>query len=57
MTKKWWKSKTLWVNFLAFAAIGIQMLTGEYLLDVDTQAAAIVVINFILRLITKSGLE
>ena len=57
MTKSWWKSKTLWANFLMFVGIAIQMFVGEDLFDPEVQAAVIIVVNFILRLITKSGLE
>jgi len=56
-TKKWWKSRTLWVNALAFAALMLQSMTGEMILSPESQAAIIVLLNLVLRLITKSGLD
>ena len=55
--KKWWTSKTLWVNALAFAGILIQKLTGQDLLDAKMQVQLIVIINVLLRLITDSRLK
>ena len=55
--KKWYHSKTLWVNFLAAIAVLVQSVTGTMLLDTELQTSIIVVINLILRLITKQGLE
>ncbi len=57
MTKKFWRSKTLWVNGLAAIAVLIQAITGTAWLDAELQAAVIVVVNVILRVVTKSGLE
>ena len=55
--KKWYYSKTLWVNALFAIGILLQSVTGTEVLDAEVQAAIIVLINFILRLVTKSGLE
>jgi hypothetical protein len=44
------------VNFIALIVLGVQTQTG-FVVDVTYQEAAIVVINFVLRLITKTGLE
>ena len=57
MTKRWFHSKTLWVNFLVAIAVLIQVITGNDWLDAEVQAAVIVIANVILRLLTSSGLE
>lgn len=50
--KKWYKSKTLWVNIVALIAVVIQTYTG-FVLDPEAQLAVLTVINILLRLITK----
>ncbi len=55
-TKPWYLSKTLWVNFVAIVALLVQSQT-EYVVSAEVQAAFLVIINFILRLITKQELE
>lgn len=52
--KKWWESKTLWVNILAIAGMIAQGQTGTWLADPTTQAQALAVINLILRVVTKA---
>lgn len=54
--KKWYKSKTLWVNGLVVIAVLIQGITGVAWLDAELQASLIVIVNVVLRLVTKSGL-
>ena len=49
MNKKWYTSKTLWINVLAI--IGIIVFGKE--LSPEMIATALAVINMILRLITK----
>ena len=55
-TKKFWKSKTVWVNALVAIAVLIQAITGVPWLDAEAQASIIVVANLILRFVTKQGL-
>lgn len=55
--KKWYHSKTLWINTLAAIALLVQAITGTAWLDAELQGAIIVVVNFILRIVTKQGLE
>ena len=55
-TKRWYTSKTLWVNLLAIVALVAQAEFG-YLLDAEAQAALLAIINLILRAITKKGLS
>jgi len=54
--KKWYKSKTLWVNAIAFTAMLVQSYYG-FVIAAEEQAAIIVVVNLILRAITKEGLS
>ena len=54
-TKPWYTSKTLWVNGLAFAALLVQNSVG-FVIAPEEQAGALVLINLILRVVTKSGL-
>ena len=56
-TKKWYQSKTMWVNIIATVAIILQMVMGTNLLDTDTQAGILAVVNLILRVITKTGIS
>ena len=57
MTKRWYHSKTLWVNTLIGVAMVIQAVTGQEWLDVELQVGILAVANIILRLITTQGLS
>lgn len=52
--KKWYASKTVWVNLIGFVG-AILAVTGviENDLAPETIALALTVINFILRMVTK----
>jgi hypothetical protein len=54
--KKWYLSKTVWINFIAVIALAIQTQTG-FVVPEQYQTWGIVVINFVLRFITKEGLS
>lgn len=54
--KKWYLSKTLRVNALMFVAVLIHSITGEDLLTPEVQEAIIIVVNVILRFVTKEEL-
>lgn len=54
MQKKWYLSKTLWVNTLAIVAIVAESLSGKELLSLEMQSVILGGINMILRLVTKS---
>lgn len=54
--KKWWLSKTIWVNTIAAVAVILQAVTGKVILDAEVQAAILALINLMLRIITKSEL-
>ena len=55
-TKRWYTSKTLWLNLLAIAALVAQREFG-YVLDTEAQAVILATINLILRIVTKKGLS
>ena len=58
MVKVWWKSKTLWLNFVALLAAVLQAKYG-LVLDSATQGIILATMNLILRGVTKDpiGLE
>lgn len=55
--KKWYRSKTIWANVVGIIAILAQYQTGEDIIPPETQASILAVINVLLRLITKEGIE
>ncbi len=57
MPKEWWKSKTLWINTAAIIAMIIQYFIdqGTFPGWVGYETLALAVINYILRLITNTG--
>ena len=55
-TKKWYKSKMLWANGIMLAGLLLQGQLG-FTLSAEEGGAIIIIVNAILRLITKSGLE
>ncbi len=55
-SKTWYLSKTICVNLLAAVAIVIQIATGTAWLDAEVQGAILVVVNLILRIVTKQPL-
>ena len=58
-TKKFWHSKTLWVNTIAIIVLVLVNLgLADVSQEIATAEASILgVINLILRLVTKQGLE
>jgi len=50
------KSKTFWVNLVALIALIVQTQTG-FVITPEEQTAIVVVINMILRLVTKEKIE
>ena len=53
--KEWWKSRTLWVNAIAFGAVIVQLFTG-FVIAPEGQLAILTVVNILLRIITRSEL-
>lgn len=54
--KKFYTSKTLWVNALSIVAILVQTQTG-FIISAESQVAILGIINLILRAITKQPVE
>jgi hypothetical protein len=50
--KKWYESKTFWVNTLAAAALFLQIKYG-FIIDPASQALGLSMVNLVLRKITK----
>ena len=55
-TKKWYTSKTIWVNLFSVIALLVQTQTG-FVVDPEAQVGGIAVINLLLRVITGAALE
>lgn len=51
--KKWYASKTLWSNLLMLGGVVALNATGKDILTPEVQAAILVVVNVILRIVTK----
>lgn len=56
MNKKWYQSKTLWVNAIAVVIIGVQYAAGSALIAPELQTAILAAINVILRSITDTNI-
>ena len=55
-SKKWFYSRTLWVNLLAIAALVAQSQFG-FVLTPETQLSILAVLNVVLRVITKKEIN
>ncbi len=53
--KKWYKSKTLWINAIAAVAFFVQAQFG-FVVSLEYQAFVLAIVNLILRWITKEGI-
>lgn len=53
MGKRWYTSKTIWINAVATGIAIYEAATGEIITDPSVQVIILGVINFILRIITK----
>jgi len=56
-TKKWYLSKTMWANAVAGLAVIIQGITGSTWINPEAQVGLLALINIVLRIVTKSGIE
>lgn len=54
-TKKFFKSKTLWVNVIAFICFLIQTKAG-FMISEELQMQLLTLINIILRFVTKESI-
>lgn len=52
--KPFWQSRTIWVNGLAMLGLIVQSQTG-FVVGAEAQAAGLVVINTILRAVTRGA--
>lgn len=55
-SKKFWVSKTFWVNILALGALVAQNQWG-YVISPEIQVSILGALNVILRFVTKSSIE
>jgi len=55
--KKWYRSKTLWVNAIAVVGILVQSITGKEIINAELQGGILAVVNVVLRTVTSEGLE
>jgi hypothetical protein len=61
MNKKWFQSKTIWLNAVTFLASGLGALAGSDWIKDNPESAAVVggliaVCNIVLRFITKQAI-
>jgi hypothetical protein len=54
-TKKWYLSKTVWINIVALVGLIVQTQTG-FLLTPEVQAMALTLVNLAVRTVTKQEL-
>lgn len=55
MTKRWFRSRTLWANVIAVVALIIEANTSK-VISPEVQVSILGVINLVLRIITNKGL-
>ena len=55
-SKKFWLSKTFWINILAIIALVIQAQTG-FVFSPEAQVSVLAVLNILLRVVTKAPIE
>ena len=53
MIKKFWKSRTFWVNLLAGIGLVLQGALGYEAFPLEAQATVLAVANLILRMVTR----
>ncbi len=53
MTKKWWESKTFWLNALALIIVIVQALQQEPWFNPEYQVLILAILNAILRFVTS----
>lgn len=56
INKKWYLSKTIYVNAIALVGITVQTITGKEILSPELQVLALSVVNLILRTVTKENI-
>jgi len=56
LQKKWYKSKTVYLNLIALLLIIVQSSMGAEIIPVEYQATIIAILNLIVRTITNSNI-
>ena len=56
LNKKWYLSKTLWINVLSIVGILIQTKLGNPIIAPELEVTLLSVINIIIRTVTKSNI-
>jgi len=51
--KTWWKSKTLWLNFVATLIAIVQAVQGQPWVPAEYQVLVLAVLNAVLRFLTN----
>lgn len=54
-TKKWYTSKTVWINLIALTALVVQTQTG-FIMTPEIQAMALTLVNLGVRAVTSKEL-
>lgn len=54
--KKWYLSKIVWVNAIAFVGVMAQAITDKTILTPELQIMALSVVNLVLRTVTKENI-
>lgn len=54
-SKPFWQSKTLWANVIAFGVSALNGAVGWLQVSPEENAAAIVLINLVMRAVTKGA--
>ena len=55
--KKWYNSKTLWSNLIMLIGVVALNTTGKEILTPEIQGSILVVVNVILRIVTKEEIS
>lgn len=56
INKKWYLSKTVWVNAIATVGIIVQAITDKEILSPELQVLVLSVVNLVLRTVTKENI-
>ncbi|MBU3144948.1 hypothetical protein [Clostridium sp. CF012] len=56
INKKWYLSKIVWVNAIAFVGVMVQTATNKTILTPELQVMALSVVNLVLRTVTKENI-
>ena len=56
VNKKWYLSKIVWVNAIAFVGVMVQSITDKTILTPELQVMALSLVNLFLRTITHENI-